>query len=80
MNKFEVHEYEEDLDNELKRMTAMKTKNPYVKDWPRKLKQPEYAIVHARNVGNLQLLYLTGILGFKLVMWVLNIAGWLKEM
>jgi hypothetical protein len=38
MRLFEVPSYEEDLSSELKRMKAMKMKNPYVKDYPRKLK------------------------------------------
>ncbi len=41
MRLFEVNDYEEDLNKEQKRMKAMRTRNPYVKDYIRKLKQPE---------------------------------------
>ena len=38
MRLFEVNDYEEDLNKEQKRMKNMRTTNPYVKDYCRKLK------------------------------------------
>ena len=80
MRLFEVNDYEEDLSKEQKRMKAMRTVNPYVKDYIRKLKQPEQAIVYARNVVLLQLLYVIFTLSTRSLSWIVNIIGKLKDM
>jgi len=41
MRLFDINHFEEDLCKELKRMKATRKNNPYVKDYPRKLKNPE---------------------------------------
>jgi hypothetical protein len=80
MRLFEVNDYEEDLSKESRRMKAMMTKNPYVKDYPRKLKQPEQAIIYSRNVVLLQLLYLIFTLSGRSLSWIVNVVGKLKDM
>ena len=80
MRLFEVNDYEEDLGKEQKRMKAMRNRNPYVKDYPRKLKQPEQAIVYARNVVLLQLLYVIFTISGRSLSWIVNIIGKLKDM
>ena len=80
MRLFEVNDYEEDLNKEQKRTKAMRNRNPYVKDYSRKLKQPEQAIVYARNVVLLQLLYVIFTLSGRSLSWIVNIIGKLRDM
>ena len=85
MRLFEVNDYEDDLMKEKKRMKAMgigaiSGPSVYVKDYPRKMKHPESAIVYARNVVLLQLLYVIFTLSGRSLSWIVNIVGKLKDM
>lgn len=50
MRIFSFQDFENDLYLELKRMKAIRKKNPYIRYYPRKLKHPEQAIMYVRIV------------------------------
>ena len=45
---FDVQEFEDDIFNEVKRMKNLRKKAPYTKDYMKKVKQPEQAIVYGK--------------------------------
>jgi len=65
MRLFDVNEYEEDLCKELKRMKALRKKTAYSRDYARKLKYPEQAIMYVRIVQLVQIFYLILMLSLR---------------
>ena len=77
---YDINEFEDDLCKELKRMKAIRKKTPYIRDYPRKLKYPEQAIMYGRCVQLVQIFYLLAIIALRFLNLVIRMASWFHSM
>lgn len=77
---YDINEFEDDLCKELKRMKSIRKKTPYIRDYPRKLKYPEQAIMYGRCVQLVQIFYLLALIALRFLNLVIRMASWFNSM